>query len=97
MRLPQFTLARIFLAIFWFAICFAAWRIQPPLWTDTGTSQLCIALVFFSFRVFPIPTAIGSLFGYTLRGFIVGIAAYFCWLGLLLFALATIPPGTPFP
>ena len=88
MRLPQFTLAGILWAVFWLAVCFAAWRINPPL-SIQGPVLPWAILIMHSFRFFTIPTAIGALFGHTLRGFIVGIVLYLCMVALEFVALAT--------
>src|SRR4051812_14894144 len=98
MRWPQFSLARIFLAMVWFAIAFAAWRIYPPSWMVQGQNQLWVPLIFFSFRVFPIPTGIGALFGRSWRGFIAGTVLYL-GLRILPFLLLGLGLGGngPFP
>jgi len=87
MRMPQFTLARILLAMFWLAVCFTAWGSRPTSWMIQNQNQIGVWLIFFSFRFFTIPTAIGALFGHTLRGFVIGVALYVSLLAFMFFAL----------
>jgi hypothetical protein len=89
MRLPQFKLAGILWALSWLSVCFAAWRIDPG-WFETGPGLPIGPWLFQSLRFFPVPTAIGALFGHTMRGFIVGIVLY---IGLLAFAFVALAMG----
>jgi len=70
--LPQFTLSGAMLAILWLSVCFAAWRVE----TNLGMQGLWAPLLVNAFRYVPIPTAIGALFGHTMRGFFAGVALY---------------------
>jgi hypothetical protein len=85
--IPQFKLSGVMLATFWLAVCFAAWKIQlPPHWMIRRPNPIWPLVMLDSWRYFPIPTAIGSLFGHTARGFMAGILLYLCaiWLALRL-------------
>jgi hypothetical protein len=94
MRLPQFTMAGILWAVFWLSVCFAAWRVDPS-WFAAGPGLPIGEWLFNSLRFFPVPTAIGALFGHTLRGFIIGIALYVCLLAFAFFAMASGLAGGP--
>jgi hypothetical protein len=89
--LPQFALSGVMLAVFWLSVCFAAWRIDPN-WFVSGPGLPIGELLFISLRFFPVPTAIGALFGYAWRGFFVGIGLSFC---LLVFALIGLANSVP--
>jgi hypothetical protein len=88
MRLPQFKLAGILWAIFWLSLSFAAWRIEPPTWILDGLREPWAHFLLNGFRIALIPTAIGALFGYTFRGFLIGVALYIGLMALLLFLWA---------
>ena len=88
MRLPQFTMAGILWAMLWLAVCFAAWRVDPD-WLAAGPGLPIGEWLLSSLRFFPVPTAIGALFGHTLRGFIVGVVLYACLLLAAFMAMAS--------
>jgi len=92
--LPQISLSGIFLVVLWLSVCFAAWRIDPS-WFAVGPGLPIGEWLFNSLRFFPVPTAIGALFGYAWRGFVVGIGLYVCLLAFALFAFATGLLGGP--
>ena len=85
MRLPQLSLSGIMWAIFWLSVCFAAWRVDPVWLAAPGPA---VDWMFNSLRYFTVPTAIGALFGYAWRGFVIGIVLYVCLIAVVLFAMA---------
>jgi hypothetical protein len=87
MKPPQFSLAGILWATFWMAICFVAWATNPPEWSIQGPHQGWVFFAFVGLRFITIPTAIGALFGRTLRGLLVGTALYVGLAVLMIFAL----------
>jgi len=83
MRLPQFTIAGILLAMFWLGVCFVGWRLPDHLNMPGLTGTLIVAAL----RYITIPTAIGALFGYTSRGFLIGVVLFIGLLAWSFFAL----------
>jgi hypothetical protein len=67
----QVSLKGILWAAYWVAVCVVAWRAKHP--TDEAR---WVSFITISFCYFPIPTAIGALFGHPWRGTAVGIALY---------------------
>ena len=82
----QISLKGILWAAFWMAVCVVAWRARHP-----SDEPRWLNFITISFRFFPIPTAIGTLFGHPWRGAAVGIALYASFVllvRLLIYVLA---------
>ena len=78
------------LATFWIGVCIAAWLIQPrPV--GRGTVAAVFALMFI-LRFATIPTAIGTLFGRTVLGGVLGFGGSIAVLACL-FAYMLITGG----
>jgi hypothetical protein len=85
MRLPQFRLSAVMLAIFWLCVSFAGWRLPDHL----NMPGLFGTLVVSVLRLVPIAIAIGALFGHAWRGLVIGLGLWLCLIAFAFFALAT--------
>jgi hypothetical protein len=74
----QVSLKGILWAAYWVAVCVVAWRAKHP-----SDEPRWLSFITASFCFFPIPTAIGALFGRPWRGAVVGIGLYVGFLVLL--------------
>ena len=83
MRLPQFKLAGILWALFWLSLSFALWQLDPPERMPHAHHQPLVYFMLDGFAIAAIPTAIGALFGHTLRGFLIGVAIYIGLMALV--------------
>jgi hypothetical protein len=83
--LPQFKLCGVMRAVFWLGVCFVAWRLPPDLNMPGLMPTLTVAVM----RYITIPTAIGALFGYAWRGFLIGNVLFLAWIawGLFMFSI----------
>jgi hypothetical protein len=83
--LPQFRLAGVMLAVFWLCVCFAAWGLPKHI----GPTSLAGTIALAALKYITIPTAIGALFGFAWRGFVIGSVLFLGLLAWSFYALLT--------